>query len=501
MSYGVLRDAAEGWGYTGWKADAFPLGMDGLIIALYTADLWLSWKRMSRPWVRMCAHVLTAVTIGLNVTAAAEGMEGSPGLWQAFQADPGRLGSHAMMPFAYVILTEVARWAIVRTARIEGGYLDDQALTLADWVMNYRVTKTIYRHAKVHAASYAEARAFVRELAVYRVWQKERVRYTRGTAQDRAALLDRMPALLAPYGVTVVEARAIPARMHAQEQAQEQAQRQAERQEREDLERQKHEEEQAERDRAREKELREQTERRERERQEREDAHQARMDVLAKEADQARQEAELATLKATADGETRAAAHRAEATAATAGIQAQAALSAAEAEHQAAETARTAALRRKAAEDAQAEAAAAAETQRLAAQAARAEREAAEDARKTAVALKDEATARAEAARLDHEAALEESRNVRLRDEAARLAHEGLSAAELGRKTAEERRAEAAAAAETQRLAAEAARAEREAAEDTRKAGLALNEDARARAEAARLAHETAQRRAQAARI
>ncbi|RPK77820.1 DUF2637 domain-containing protein [Streptomyces sp. ADI98-10] len=431
LSYGALRDAAVRWGFDkGWQSYAFPLGIDGLIIALYTADLVLAWRHMSRPWVRVCAHALTAVTIALNMSAAAGGMPRSPGLWEAVQADPGRLLGHAMMPIAYVILTEVARWAIVRTARLEAGGLDDQALTLADWLLNTRVTWRIFQHAKTYPATYADAREFVRQLAIYRVWQKERARWTDGTPQDRASVLDRMPALLAPYGVSVDEARAIPARMLAQEQAQEEARRKAERQEREDRERQKHDDDQAERDRVRAKEQREKAERRERERQEAEDAHQARMDTLAKEADQARQEAELAKLKALADGEVRAAAHQAEATAATAGIEAQAALSTAEraateagrraeAEHQAEESARTAALRRKAAEDTEAATRAKATAERLAAETARLERQKADDAREKAGALDQAAELKASAARRDQEAAQLRAEIARLERQAA----------------------------------------------------------------------------------
>ncbi|MFJ1902166.1 DUF2637 domain-containing protein [Streptomyces sp. NPDC088115] len=511
LSYGALRSAAVAWGYGEWKSYAFPLGMDGLIIALYTADLVLAWKRMSRPWVRMCAHALTAVTIVLNMSAAAGGMPRSPGLLEAVQADPGRLLGHAMMPIAYVILTEVARWAIVRTARLEAGGLDDQALTLADWLLNFRVTWKVFQHAKIQPATYADARAFVRRLAVYRVWQKERTHYANGGTQVRAAVLDRMPALLAPYGVSVEEARAIPARMMAQEEAQEAARAEAERQQAQDREQQQHDQEQAERDRARATELRERREAQERERQEREDAHQARMDALAQEAERTRQEADLAKLKALSDGETRAAAHQADATAATAGIQAQASQTNAElaasaaarraqAEHQAEETARAAALRRKAAEDDQAAAQADAEAQQQAAEAKRREREAAEMDRVAAVTLKEAAQAREEAACLDREAALTERRNIQLRDEAAQRAHEGATAAELDRQAAQDRQAQAAAEAEAKRLEADAARLERQAAEDKHKAGRALHDDAQARDEAARLDHEAAQRRAEIAR-
>lgn len=312
LSYGALRDAAIKWGYTGWQSYAFPIGVDGLIIALYTADLVLAWRQMARPWVRVTAHALTAVTIALNVSAAVDGMPGTPTLAEALGQDFGRVLGHAMMPIAYVILTEVARWAIARTAHIEAGLPADQVLTLAEWVMNFPVTWKVFRHAKTNPATYADARKFAREMAIYRVWQKERALYATGTAADRASVLDRMPALLAPYGVSVDEARAIPAERLEQEQLQ-------------DAERQR-----AEQQRKRDREQQQQAEQREKERQERENAHQASMDALAKEAEETRQKGELAELKATVDGQTRAAAHRAEAVVATAEIQAATATTAAQ---------------------------------------------------------------------------------------------------------------------------------------------------------------------------
>lgn len=330
LSYGALRSAAVAWGFTGWQSYAFPLGVDGLIIALYTADLVLAWRRMARPWVRITAHALTAVTIALNVSAAVDGLPGSPTLPEAFGQDFGRLLGHAMMPIAYVILTEVARWAIARTARLEAGLDADQALTLAEWALNFSATWKIFQHAKTYPVPYAEARVHVRELAIYRVWQKERALYAGGTAEDRASVLDRMPALLAPYGVSVDDARAIPAMRLEQEQAQEAERRRADRQREEERKQQQRDEERADQQRQREREQEELAEQRERERQEREDAHRARMDALQKEAEETRQHGELAELKATVDGQSRSATHRAQAAVATAEIQATTATTAAQ---------------------------------------------------------------------------------------------------------------------------------------------------------------------------
>ncbi|MFD5552046.1 DUF2637 domain-containing protein [Streptomyces goshikiensis] len=407
LSYGALRDAAVAWGFTGWQSYAFPLGVDGLIIALYTADLVLAWRQMARPWVRITAHALTAVTIALNVSAAVDGMPGEPTLSQALEQDFGRLLGHAMMPIAYVILTEVARWAIARTARIEAGLLADQALTLAEWALNFRVTWKIFKHAKTHPATYADARTFARELAIYRVWQKERALYATGTAEDRASVLDRMPALLAPYGVSVDDARAIPAQRLEQEEAQEAERRRADQQ------------------RQREREQAELADQRERERQEREDAHQTRMDALGKEAEETRQKGELAELKATVDGQSRAAAHRAEAAVATAEIQAT--------------TATTAAQR--AAEEA---------TRRAAAE------EAAEESAKVAT-----------------ERAKTRAANAKLAEESAKVAEAERQEREAKRRVAEELAKEQAALAKVAEESAKVTAAERQIAEDQAKTAQA----------------------------
>ncbi|MFI2215145.1 DUF2637 domain-containing protein [Streptomyces sp. NPDC020141] len=432
LSYGALRDAAIDWGYTGWQSYAFPIGVDGLIVALYTADLVLAWRQMARPWIRMTAHALTGVTIALNVSAAVDGMPGTPTLSEAFGQDFGRLLGHAMMPIAYVILTEVARWAIARTARLEAGLGVDQALTLAEWALNFRVTWRIFQHAKTYPATYADARVFVRDLAVYRVWQKERARYATGTPAARAAVLDRMPALLAPYGVSVERARELPAEMLAQEEAQEEARQRAVQQRVDEEQQRRRDEERADQQRERERRQREDAEQRERERQEREDAHQARMDALEKEAEQTRQQGELAELRATVDGQSRAAAHRAEATVATAEIQATTAATAAQ--RAAEETARRAAEEDAAEESAKLaearakEKAATAKVAEESAKEAAARRKTAEDNQaaaeaKAKVTLTNAklAETRAEIAEADRLAAEAEHRAAEIRNETAQI--------------------------------------------------------------------------------
>ncbi|MGW7306746.1 DUF2637 domain-containing protein [Streptomyces sp. NPDC054835] len=471
LSYGALRDAAVSWGYLGWKSYAFPIGIDGLIIALYTADLVLAWRRMTRPWVRMTAHVLTGVTIALNVSAAAAGLPGAPDVWAAFDQSPGRMLGHAMMPIAYVILTEVARWAIVRTARLESGQADEQRLTLAEWTLNFRVTWKIFQYAKTYPATYAEARSFIREVRIYRVWQQVRPRYT-GTVEQRAAVVDAMPALLAPYGVSVEDARAMPGRMLATERRLEEEQRLADQKRKDETER-----------KAREEELAAQRAQREKEERAREDAHQAQMDKLRKQAEVARQEGELAELQATVDGQSKAAVHRAKAVVATAEIQATSAASEAQ---RSAEVAARLATAEDEAQAAEAEAKAA--------------REKAEKAAALAKAEQDKrAAAEAEAKRIETEAKLAEQKAREAAEKAKAAEQTGRQAAALAQA---ERDREAAAEAEAKRIEAEATLARARALEETERAkateaeARAVEADRKKTEESAKLAQAQAAEKA-----
>uniref|UniRef100_A0AAU2AKG8 DUF2637 domain-containing protein n=1 Tax=Streptomyces sp. NBC_00093 TaxID=2975649 RepID=A0AAU2AKG8_9ACTN len=341
LSYGALVDAARAWGFGPIGAYVFPIGVDGLIVALYSIALVLAWRRMPKPMLLVAAHITTAVTIVLNILAAADSAPGSPGVWEVAQTDPGRLLAHAAMPIAYVLLVEAARHLITRTARLESG---ERGLTLADWFLSLPTTWWVFRTAQTYPMSYADARKMRRELAIHRVWitYREEIEAARRTAASEGetfdehgtvTVLDRLPDLLAPYGVTAAEALALPDQMRAREQK-----RKADR-------------ERAEQALAHQ----EAADRRDRE-------HADKLAQLAAEASEIQAQGQLDALRATVDGESRAAVYRAEASADTAGIEAAAQRSRAErtateaqrraeAEEVAEESARTAAARRKAAED------------------------------------------------------------------------------------------------------------------------------------------------------
>ncbi|MEV5905409.1 DUF2637 domain-containing protein [Streptomyces sp. NPDC052127] len=215
LSYGALVDAARGWGFGARGSYLFPLGIDGLIIALYSISLVLLWRGMPKPLLLVAAHATTAVTIALNVLAAADSAPASPGVWDVAQTDPGRLLAHAAMPIAYVLLVEAARHLITRTARLESGA---GVLTLTDWLLAPASTWRVWRRAKLHGFTYATVRALERERAVYRVWLQYREEIENGLRDNAVTVLDRLPDLLAPHGVTVKEALKLPDRMRREEQ-------------------------------------------------------------------------------------------------------------------------------------------------------------------------------------------------------------------------------------------------------------------------------------------
>ncbi|WP_411152983.1 DUF2637 domain-containing protein [Streptomyces sp. A30] len=333
LSYNTLVDAARGWGFGPKGSYAVPIGIDGLIIALYSIDLVLVWRKMPKPSLLLAAHATTAVTILLNVTGAAEDAPGSLGVWEVAQTDPGRLLSHAVMPVAYVLLTEAARHLITRTARLEEGR---GTLTLANWLLDLRGTWKVWRRSKLWEFDYDTVRRLERERKIYGVWIQYREEIEAARAQHReqggsdedfdenglVTVLDRLPDLLAPYGVTVSEALALPDQMRRDEQER------------------RHQAEAAAR------ELR----------------HAKTLARLAGEKEELKEQGELDKLRAQVEGDRKAAEHYAAATADTAGIEAAAQRSKAErlateeqrraeAEAQAEESARTAALKRKAAED------------------------------------------------------------------------------------------------------------------------------------------------------
>ncbi|MDJ0347145.1 DUF2637 domain-containing protein [Streptomyces sp. H10-C2] len=389
LSYDTLRGAAVGWGFGPTAAAWFPIGIDGAIVAFFAIDLWLAYRKTPKALLRIAAHGMTLATIALNAGA------GHGSVW----ADPWRTLAHAAMPVVFVIAVDAVRHAITRKAALESGV---GTLTARQWLLAPISTWNVWRDATITPCSYDAARTARRERLIYRVWlahrQEIEAALDAGTeGGERVGTLDRLPDLLAPYGVSVDDALALPERMRRADQER----RAAAARERQELEHQ------AAADR-------------------RALEHAERLAALAAEAEQLRAAGDVAVLRARVEGETAAAGHIARAAADTAGIRAAADKTAAEraaaeaqrladAEERAEETARTAAARRATAEHAAAQAeaevraaaarATTAEANRAAAaadsSAAAARRRAEEDAEASAAAERRAAEHRAATARAE----------------------------------------------------------------------------------------------------
>lgn len=392
LSFGTLSTAAhERFAFNpGRDSVLFALGVDGTIMVCLIGDLMFAAFGRSYWLLRPVAHAFTALTIVLNAIA-----HGSV-LTNLDKALP-----HAAMPVVFVVLVEAGRNHLVDEADLEMGIGRDP-IPWHRWILHPANTASIFRTMKIWELTYTQVRTARRELAIYRVWLAHREEIEQGLAEGQVGVLDRLPVLLAPHGVSVEAALALPARMKRAEQKRTQR---AEREARELA-----------ADAAR---------------HARTLAHQATLEEQTAAAKHLESASQLAQLRARVAGAEKVAEAEADGATATAELTARKALAAAQraatieerraAEEEAAEeSARTAAANRRAAEDAQraaaavaltAEAEAATERAKAAAEAEKAKTEAsarltAEDKERTAEAARRTAEADRRAAE-DAEAAAE----------------------------------------------------------------------------------------------
>lgn len=462
-SYRALVKLGEAHHF-GEFAQVFPVGVDVGIVVLYALDLVLTHRRIRWPLLRLAAHGFTAATIIFN---AASG--GRP-----LSADPVGVGMHAVIPVMFVTAVEAARRVIVQVTRaqdIAAGTRRD-GIPLERWGLDPVGSFLLFRRMVLTGTtSYREAVDRRRDQLIYRA-ALDRI-YPKGKQYPKgwksAPMEARLPMIMAPYGLTVDEALAIPEQARA---AEEQRERElAERQDLETLDAQVR-------------------------------AADARILLLAKQAEVAEAEERLdarksvasvasrsayAKASAVAEAEERVAVQEAEAleSAVAAAAQLQAAedrLAAAAKAQQAEQLEAAAAADRHMAALADKETAAAlAETERLAAEAARREKEAAE-AWAAALGTKQRALGTeqqlAAEQRQAADAAAENGRRLEAAAETERrAAGTRAAAAETDRRAAEAEQANAEARRRTATIAEEAALAERRAA-DERKAAEAARLDA-----------------------
>ncbi|MCX5106984.1 DUF2637 domain-containing protein [Streptomyces sp. NBC_00439] len=380
----------------GAKSVLFALGVDVTIVVCLVGDLLFAARGHALWLLRPVAHGFTALTIYLNAAAHGSVLD-----------HPGLAVSHAAMPVVFVVLMEAARHYLVMEAALEMGIGRDP-IPWHRWLMHPIQTSGIFRTMTTWALTYTQVRTQRRELAIYEVWLEHREEIEKGLADGKLGVLDRLPVLLAPHGVPVDEALALPARMRRAEQ--------------------------------------QRTQKQEREKQElkaaadrhaRELEHQADLEATAAETERLEAAGQLAQLRARITGQEKVAVAEAEGATAAAEFQSQVAITAARRaatleerraaqEEEAEESARTAEAKRRAAED---DLAAAEATRRTAEEVAktalaeaekqRGKAELAQEQQREAAAAKAEAADRKEAADLAEMAAEAQARAAETAERAA----------------------------------------------------------------------------------
>ncbi|MER7972299.1 DUF2637 domain-containing protein, partial [Streptomyces sp. NPDC096080] len=204
-SYRALVRMAEERGFGDFAA-VFPIGVDVGIVVLYALDLVLTRRRIRWPLVRLTAHAFTAATIIFN--AASGG--------RSLTADPVGVGMHAVIPVMFVIAVEASRRVIVQVTRleaIEAGEEARESIPRERWLLNPLGSYRLFRDmVLLRISSYQEAVDRRCDQLIYRA-ELDRLypkgeRYPRGwKSAPKEALL---PITMARYGLTVAEALAIP---------------------------------------------------------------------------------------------------------------------------------------------------------------------------------------------------------------------------------------------------------------------------------------------------
>ncbi|MFE9222381.1 DUF2637 domain-containing protein [Streptomyces lavendulae] len=204
-SYTAVRALAEAKHF-GAVAPWFPIGVDAGIVVMYGLDLVLAWRRTPKPSLRFIAHLLTFATIAFNAVSGPAGIG----------EDPVAAGMHAVMPVLFVATVEAARALVIKTARVRLGIASD-AVPLHRWLLAPVATPALYRRMKLWGIpSYTQMVALERDRTVYRAWLQHK--HGRGW-KKKAGAEALLPFTMAPFGLSVDEALALPQEQKAAEDA------------------------------------------------------------------------------------------------------------------------------------------------------------------------------------------------------------------------------------------------------------------------------------------
>ncbi|MDH6705325.1 hypothetical protein P3T27_002035 [Kitasatospora sp. MAA19] len=208
-SYTALQQLGFRHGFGNFSY-AFPIGVDAGIVALLAMDLHLIRKGAPAPWLRLLAHTFTVATIYFNAASAGPLM-----------ANPTGTAMHAVIPIMFVAVVEAGRRLVIRITRIEAGHQRD-GVPLHRWLLAPLPAFRMYRRMRLNGiASYDRTVELERERLVYRVMLER----DNGGDWRKAPADQRLPLTMAPFGLSVDEALALPA--EAEERAQLRAERKA----------------------------------------------------------------------------------------------------------------------------------------------------------------------------------------------------------------------------------------------------------------------------------
>ncbi|MFD8954612.1 DUF2637 domain-containing protein [Streptomyces xanthophaeus] len=183
------------------KARLFTVGVDVGILVLIAIDLLMAWLRQPIGWVRYPVWLLTAATIVLNGASAAP----QTGAWTL--TDYVATFAHAVVPLLFITVVEIGKTAIDRVVRPKDAE-EGAGVPAARWLLAPASTLTLWRGMKLWALpTYDAAVERQQALTVYRVMLERRY----GRSWRRKAPADlRLPLTMAPYGLTIDQALALP---------------------------------------------------------------------------------------------------------------------------------------------------------------------------------------------------------------------------------------------------------------------------------------------------
>jgi uncharacterized protein DUF2637 len=179
----------------------FALGVDVGIMVMIAVDLLMAWLKRPISWIRYPVWLLTASTVVLNAASAAP--QGRA--WGLL--DYVAAFAHGVVPILFIMVVELGRTAIDRAVRPEQAERD--SIPWMRWVLDPLRTLRMFRRMRLWGiGSYPEMVRRDQELLAYGQWLDRKY----GGDRSKATQDELLPMKMAPYGYTVDQALAMPAK-------------------------------------------------------------------------------------------------------------------------------------------------------------------------------------------------------------------------------------------------------------------------------------------------